>query len=145
MAKSNKQFEKVFAVLLAANGSVVTKADLVTALGESVALYRISTYVWNMRKRLGADIKVEKQGKLVTGYRLMNANKFANVQAVTAVAATVPVTPRAPKVAAKPRVAVAAMAKKAPADEPAMKIGEVSASVDPAFDSFDVADIISGN
>ena len=148
MSKSNRQFEKVFAVFLAAKGELVSKAYLETNLADSVELYRLSTYVWNMRKKLGADVKVVKEGKLVTGYKLVNHEKFKDFGKVDMTPVAKPAkTPRKASGHKPGPIAKAALVKtSAPAEaQPPPKIGEVSAhAVDPDFDRFDVSDILAG-
>ena len=38
-------------------------------------LYRLSTYVWNI-KRIGGTVKVHKDGRNVEAYQLMNGEEF---------------------------------------------------------------------
>lgn len=145
--KNSKQFEKVFVVLLAAKGNEVTKAELEETLGSTVELYRISTYIWNIKKKLGGDVKVVKTGKQVTGYILKNFEKFKNFN----VAPVAPVAVPNKVVAPRPKVqrAKAAMSKNearaaAPVEAPPpVKIGEVpSYTVDGEFDAFDINDVV---
>lgn len=147
--KNSKQFEKVFVVLLAAQGKEVTKAELEATLGSTVELYRISTYIWNIKKKLSGNVKVVKTGKQVTGYILVNFEKFKNFN-VAPVAAT-PAKVEAVKSEPRPKVqrAKAAMSKNearaaAPVEAPpVVKIGEVpSYTVDGDFDAFNLDDVV---
>ena len=38
-------------------------------------LYRLSTYIWNIKKN-GGIVKAVKDGRNVVGYQLINANEF---------------------------------------------------------------------
>jgi biotin operon repressor len=77
-ATENKQHMKVLSVLL--SGEFVSKEQMETLLGKTVAFYRISTYIWKLRKREGALIEARRDGKNVAGYILTNPEKFAALQ-----------------------------------------------------------------
>jgi hypothetical protein len=151
----NRQYEKVLTVLLAAKGNVVTKDELETTLKDQIETYRLSTYVWNIRKKLGGHIEVLKIGKKVTGYKLVNVDKFKNFGTAVVAAATVqmpkaPKKPKMPKLPSNKKVAAAVkvepVATAAPAAaEPSVKVGEVpSYSIDQDFDSFQIDDVMKG-
>lgn len=114
-----KQCQKVLTVLI--TGKVVSKSELTTTLAKDIVVTRLPTYMWNLKK-LGADIKVNKDGKKVVSYQLMNVDKMkalaeapsANtakpVVAASAAAAKKPVAKKAKPVKAA-KVAKAAKVK----------------------------------
>ncbi len=72
MAKT-KQFEKVLNILRDASPNSVTKEDLATKLGKDVEMYRISTYIWEIKNKAQVDVDVVKDGRKVVGYMLADA------------------------------------------------------------------------
>jgi len=71
-------FHKIALVLK--NGDPVTVEQFNTVFkGTKVepVLYRLSTYIWNIKKN-GGIIKAVKDGRKVIAYQLMNGNEFDN-------------------------------------------------------------------
>lgn len=115
MSKNVKQFEKVAALLVAANGAGVAVASLQAV--EGIVPVRMSTYLWEVRAKLQGKIEAVKDGKTVTAYKLTNPetvqgllDKLAASRADT-VAAVKPAKVKAEKPA---KVAKAPKAEKAP-------------------------------
>lgn len=144
---------KVAELLL--SGKNVNTEDFRSVLGESH--YRLSTYMWRIRKFLGGDVIAIRDGKTVTGYRLINSDMFKDF-ALPVKEAKVKVTkaPKAAKVKApkvKPAKAPTKVVAKAATKKPAKlskveeDLGEVTplsaVSVDADFDSVDPMDIPS--
>ena len=65
-----KQFEKVLKILQDASPEEVSKETLAAALGTDVAMYRISTYIWEVRKQPGVPVEAVKDGRRVTGFKI---------------------------------------------------------------------------
>ena len=65
-----KQFEKVLKILQDASPEEVSKETLAAALGTDVAMYRISTYIWEVRKQTGVPVEAVKDGRRVTGFKI---------------------------------------------------------------------------
>lgn len=68
-SKKPRQAEKLLLVLL--DGHEVSMTEIETTLGGQVEVYRLSTYLWNLKKR-GAEIKKIKQGRKVVAVQLVN-------------------------------------------------------------------------
>jgi len=75
MSKSsgNHQGYMLFSLLKAAGKKGVTRAEAAKALG--VRESSVPVYFYGLRTLYGADIKVEKQGRKVIGYTLLNPNE----------------------------------------------------------------------
>jgi len=65
-----KQFEKVLKILQDASPEEVSKETLAAALGTDVAMYRISTYIWEVRNQTGVPVEAVKDGRRVTGFKI---------------------------------------------------------------------------
>lgn len=135
----SKQYEKVLSVLLSSPNNEVTKQVLETTLANDIQVYRLSTYIWDLKKKLGGNVQVIKNGKNISGYKLLNPDKFKNFGKE--------------KEAEKVQQVKAAAAKKAVGKKTSKKVpvegvaagGEVpSFSVDPGFDNFSVDDVMKG-
>lgn len=62
------------------NGEVVTIGQFKTIFADTKVepvLYRLSTYIYNIKKN-GGVVKAVKDGRKVTGYQLLNGNEFDN-------------------------------------------------------------------
>ena len=148
---------KVLEVLL--SGKDVTKEEFRPVLGAN--LYRLSTYIWRIGKFLGAETVAIRNGKTVSGYRLVNPDKFKDfvvpvkapkVAKPAKVKVAKPV--RAPKVkpVRAPKVKPVTVTAKAASKKPAKKVNKVvedlgenmplsMASVDGDFDAVDPMEI----
>lgn len=78
MAKRGEVHNKIAVVLKSAEGKTVTLDELKTIFaGTKIepVLYRISTYVWNIKKQGGVVQSVKDKRKLI-GYQLLNHAEF---------------------------------------------------------------------
>ena len=65
-----KQFERVLKILQDASPNSVSKEDLATALGKDVEMYRMSTYIWEVKNKAGVPVEAIKDGRKVVGFRV---------------------------------------------------------------------------
>ena len=65
-----KPWQKVLTLML--TGKPVTVTEIDTLLGKEIYVYRLSTYVWNIKTIAMGTVKAIKDGRKVTGYQLMN-------------------------------------------------------------------------
>lgn len=96
---SLKAFEKLITVLM--SGNPVTKEEIETTLGNEIQMYRLSTYIWDIKTHANGVIKVNKDGRKIVSYQLMNVDEMKSYMKRTG-ANTKPSAPVA-KVA-KPKV-----------------------------------------
>ena len=81
-----KQFEKVLGILRDASPEAVSKEDLAAKLGTAVEMYRISTYIWEVKNKAGVPVEAVKDGRKVIGFRVASATTVsAPVPEATAV------------------------------------------------------------
>ena len=71
--KGHKTFEHVIRFML--SGKPVTVAQLEKDMPPNSYLYRISTYIWEIKNKAGGIIKVTKEGRKVSSYQLMNVDE----------------------------------------------------------------------
>jgi len=111
MAK-NLQYVKVFEALQAAKGPVSVSA--IKSLDGIVAT-RLSTYLWEIKKNTGFEVKAVRDGRTVVSYELAGAGAapVAKATAPKVAKAKVVKTAAAPKAAA-PKVTKVKAAKAAP-------------------------------
>lgn len=74
--KSNElhQHEKVLILML--SGNPVTREEVSKTLGSEVEMYRLSAYMHMIRKIVGGVMKVEREGKKVVSYQLLNVDEM---------------------------------------------------------------------
>ena len=96
---SLKAFEKLITVLM--SGNPVTKEEIETTLGNEIQMYRLSTYICDIKTHANGIIKVNKDGRKIVSYQLMNVDEMKSYMKRTG-ANTKPSAPVA-KVA-KPKV-----------------------------------------
>lgn len=65
-----KPWQKVLTLML--TGKPVTVTEIDTLLGKEIYMYRLSTYMWNIKTIAMGTVKAIKDGRKVTGYQLMN-------------------------------------------------------------------------
>jgi len=68
--KKLQPFEKLLTVL--ASGEQVTKREIDEKLGTEIYMYRISTYIWHIKKFTGGVVKSIKDGRIVVAYQVTN-------------------------------------------------------------------------
>ena len=110
-------------VKLLESGKTVAAEAIKSGLPADFPIYRLSTYMYDIRKH-GGKVEVEKSGKTVTGYRLLNPEHFVKMAAQKAAEKAIPVTKKEP-------ITKAAKSK----DEPMGSVAPVFA-IDPDFDSY---------
>jgi hypothetical protein len=69
--KKPRQAEKILLVLL--DGHEATMGEIEATLNSQVEVYRISTYLWNLKTR-GAEIKKIKVGRKIVAFQLLNVD-----------------------------------------------------------------------
>ena len=78
MARRGEVHNKIAVVLKSAGGNAVTLDELKTVFaGTKIepVLYRISTYVWNIKKQ-GGVVQAVKDKRRLVGYKLINHDEF---------------------------------------------------------------------
>lgn len=120
-----KQYEHIIDVLM--SGEAVSMVTLTEKLGAVIQMNRLSTYMWEIKKA-GGLLEVLKEGKKVSGYKLMNPEKFANKPQVQASVEM----PKATKELKAQKTVKAAKAKEMPAKK---KSDISSCAVDGEFDA----------
>ncbi len=97
------------------DGNVVTKADIESKLSKDIVVYRLSTYIWEIKSKTPGVVKVIKDGRAVSGYQITNPAEVEKYLAeVTAKQAAKPVKSLA-SLNAKPAKAAKPAKVKAPA------------------------------
>lgn len=72
--KSRKahQAEKILVLLLnAPEGHLVSVEEITSTLGAEIKLYRLPSYLWDLKK-MGAEVKKTKNGRKIIGFTLVN-------------------------------------------------------------------------
>jgi hypothetical protein len=109
--KKLQPFEKLLTLLV--SGEVVTKQEIDQKLGNEIYLYRISTYIWHVKKFAGGIVKSIKDGRVVVGYQITNPETVRKYMAANNVtAAGVGVKIRKPSVAKAAKVSALPPVKK---------------------------------
>jgi hypothetical protein len=73
-SNSAKAFEKVLTVLL--SGNPVTKEELDATLSGEIQMYRLSTYIWDIKTHANGIVRVIKDGRKVSSYQLVNVDEM---------------------------------------------------------------------
>lgn len=68
-----KPFQKLLKVLI--SGNAVTKEEIDTLLGKEIYMYRISTYMWHIKTVANGIIRINKDGRKVVSYQLVNVDE----------------------------------------------------------------------
>lgn len=89
--KKTQQAEKILLVLLNAQGKEVTIDEIKVTLGAEVQLYRIPTYLWDLKK-IGANITKRKTGRNIMGFTLNNIEHMTSYARDRGLLAPPPVT-----------------------------------------------------
>jgi hypothetical protein len=87
-SKKPRQAEKLLLTML--DGHLVTEAEIATVLGSEIEVYRLSTYLWNLKK-VGADIAKTKQGRKVVAIQLTNTDTMTTYAQTRGLLAPAPV------------------------------------------------------
>ena len=67
-----KPWQKVLTLML--TGKPVSVSEIDTLLGKEIYMYRLSTYMWNIKTIAMGTVKAIKDGRKVTGYQLINVS-----------------------------------------------------------------------
>lgn len=73
-SKKPRQAEKLLLVML--DGHEVSMEEVAKTLDGQIEVYRLSTYLWNLKSK-GAEIKKNKQGRKVVSIQLVNTETMA--------------------------------------------------------------------
>lgn len=73
-ANTLKQHEKVLTLML--SGNPVTRGEVEKLLGSEIEMYRLSAYVHMIKKIIGGVVKVQKDGRNVLSYQLVNVDEM---------------------------------------------------------------------
>jgi hypothetical protein len=131
--KSGELAPYVKLLALLQDGNVVTKDDIDAKLGKDIHVYRLSTYVWEIKSKTPGVVKVIKDGKAVSGYQITNPAEVKTFLASqTGISNFVPgtgnVTPSNSKFANKPVKSLSSLKAK-PAKTKVTKPAKVEAPV----------------
>ncbi len=96
-SNSAKAFEKVLTVLL--SGNPVTKEELDATLGSEIQMYRLSTYIWDIKTHANGIVRVIKDGRKVSAYQLVNVDEMKAYMKRTGATAKVAAPAKPAKVA----------------------------------------------
>lgn len=99
-----KAWEKVYQYLM--SGNVVSKEEFEQNLGSEILMYRMSTFIWAVKKKGGGVVKVVKDGRKVTGYQLVNVATAKAYLEARGVKFEAPVVQKLEDLNAKPAEAV---------------------------------------
>jgi hypothetical protein len=65
-----KPFEKLLTIMV--SGKPVSIEEIDTTLGSEIHMYRLSTYIWHIKKFANGVVKAIKDGRKVTAYQIVN-------------------------------------------------------------------------
>ena len=68
-----KPFQKLLTLMI--SGNAVSKDEIDTLLGKEIYMYRISTYMWHIKTIANGIIRINKEGRKVTSYQLVNVEE----------------------------------------------------------------------
>jgi len=77
MAKKTKTIrlnhtQKLLQIMI--SGNMVALEEIASKIGDQIQMYKISTYIWAIKTKMGGIVKVVKSGRKVTGYQLINVS-----------------------------------------------------------------------
>jgi len=81
--KSNELQPHVKLLVFMQDGNFVAKDDIISKLSTDIHTYRLSTYIYDIKKYTPGVVKVTKNGKSVLGYQITNPDevkKFLSTQ-----------------------------------------------------------------
>jgi len=77
-----KQYEHLLELLAAHPGEFVAMAKVEALMAKTgMVAQRLSTYVWEIANKAKGKVETQKDGRKVTGYKLVNAEKFTGFKA----------------------------------------------------------------
>jgi hypothetical protein len=68
-----KPFQKLLKLMI--SGNPVTRDEIDTLLGKEIYMYRISTYMWHIKTVANGVIRINKEGRKVVSYQLVNVDQ----------------------------------------------------------------------
>lgn len=118
-------------------GTVVTKDEIESKLGNDIYFYKLSTYVWELKTKTPSIVKVIKNGRTVVGYQITNPDVVKAYLKSCGLDKFVPgqttLKPSVSKFAVKPVKTLSALKAK-PAKAKAAKPAKVAAPVAPVVE-----------
>lgn len=109
-----KPWEKL--LWLFKEGNVVSKDEIESVLANDIHIYKISSYIWDIKHYAKCVVRVEKQGRSVVGYQIVNVDvakaHLAKVGADSFVPGQTVLKPSVSKYAVKPVKSLAALKAK---------------------------------
>lgn len=118
-------------------GDIVTKDEIESKLGNDIYIYKLSTYVWEVKTKTPGVVKVLKNGRTVTGYQITNSGEVKAYLKSCGADKFVPgqglLKPSTSKFANKPVKSLAALSAK-PVKAKAAKPAKVVAPVAPVIE-----------
>jgi hypothetical protein len=75
-SKSGKltAWQKLLTVMI--SGKEITVDEIETTLGKEIHMYRLSTYIWDIKSIANGVIKAVKSGRKVVAYQLINVDEM---------------------------------------------------------------------
>lgn len=69
-----KPYQKVLTLMI--SGNPVTREEIQSLLGDEIYMYRISTYMWHIKTIANGIIRINKSGRKVISYQLVNVDEI---------------------------------------------------------------------
>jgi len=91
MARGKQTDPKVWEKLIVAmiSGKQISKEEVTATLSNELEVYRLSTYIWDIKAKAGGGIKAVKDGRKVTAFQLMNVDEMTKYLAKRGISTTV--------------------------------------------------------
>ena len=91
MTRGKQTDPKVWEKLLVAmiSGKEISKEEVAATLSNELEVYRLSTYIWDIKVKAGGVIKAFKDGRKVVAYQLMNVDEVTKYLAKRGISITV--------------------------------------------------------
>ena len=82
-----KVWEKLIVAMI--SGKQISKEEVAATLSNELEVYRLSTYIWDIKVKAGGVIKAIKDGRKVVAYQLMNVDEMTKYLAKRGISTTV--------------------------------------------------------
>jgi hypothetical protein len=91
MARGKQTDPKVWEKLIVAmiSGKQISKEEVAATLSNELEVYRLSTYIWDIKVKAGGVIKAIKDGRKVVAYQLMNVDEVTKYLTKRGISTTV--------------------------------------------------------
>jgi len=91
MARGKQTDPKVWEKLIVAmiSGKQISKEEVTATLSNELEVYRLSTYIWDIKVKAGGVIKAVKDGRKVVAYQLMNVDEVTKYLTKRGISTTV--------------------------------------------------------